>query len=276
MKYRLLLPGIATAIVVILYLPSFIWLVQSWLHDPYYRHGFIIPVLTGFLFWLRRDNLRTDMPTMVGIIPMSTGLILYIVAFIWKMQSLSAISFIIVLTGTLVYFCGIQRTKAFIFPSIFLIFMIPMPFIFSLSTHLQSIATSSSAGIARFFGMPLTVIGNQIELPVATFAVGTPCSGISSLISLLALASVLSFLLAGLLWKRAVFLLLAIPVAVLSNTIRLASVLAVANQWGADTAMNFFHTTSGIVLFLVAIVLLIVIARLLRFRTRTWKELAHG
>jgi len=136
--------------------------------------------------------------------------------------------------------------------------------------------THSSAGIAHWLGVPTVIAGNQIELPTASFIIGVPCSGISSLVSLLALAAIMAFLLNGSFWRRGILFLAAFPIAILANTLRIASMLLIAYRWGAETAMNFFHGFSGALLFLLAIALLILIARLLRCRTRTWTELAHG
>ena len=269
-------PVVAVVLITVLYLWVFVWLVQSWLGDPYYGHGFLIPLISGFIFWLRRHNLKTARASLLGATLLGAGLAVYIFAFIWGMRSLAAFSFLIVVFGTITYLCGRERSKTFVFPTLFLIFMIPMPFISSISYHLQTITTHSSAAIARLFGIPAVITGNQIELPDASFVVGIPCSGISSLISLLALAAIMAFVVSGSSWKRGVLFLSAFPIAILANTIRVASVLLIGNKWGSEAAMGFFHGFSSILLFLLAIALLILLARLLRCKFRTLMELAHG
>ncbi len=267
---------ITTVLITILYLPVFVWLVRSWLDDPYYHHGFLILLVSGFIFWLRRHNFKIARPSLSGAILLGVGLALYILASIWKIHPLAAFSFPIVVFGIITYLCGKERARLFAFPTLFLVFMIPIPFISSISYHLQTITTHSSAAIAYLFGVPVIITGNQIEIPAASFTIGMACSGMSSLISLLALAAILAFLVNGSFWKRGILFLSAFPIAILANTLRVSSILLIANKWGSEAAMDFFHGFSSILFFLLAIVLLVLLVRLLRCKFRTLTELAHG
>ena len=271
------IPGyiIVTALIAVLYLPIFVWLVQSWLHNPYYGHGFLVLLVSGSIFWLRRCNLKLEKRSLLGAAVLGAGLVLYVLAFIWRMQPLAAFSLLIVVFGIVTYLCGNERAKLFTFPILFLIFMIPMPFLTSMSYHLQTIVTHSSAAIAYLAGIPTIVTGNQIELSSAIFSIGVPCSGISSLISLSALAAILAFLVDGPFWKRTILFLSAFPIAIVANAFRVGSILIVANKWGSEVAIDFFHGFSGILLFLVAVALLFLVVRLLRCKFRTLRELAH-
>jgi exosortase len=153
--------------------------------------------------------------------------------------------------------------------------MVPMPFLINISYYLQIITTHSSAAIANIFGIDTAITGNQIELANASFIIGTPCSGINSLISLTALGALLAFLVNGSFKKRMALFLLAIPIAIIANTIRIGSMLIVADTWGFESAINFFHDISGILLFLIAVALLLLLARILRCNFRTFKEIAN-
>ncbi len=272
------IPGyvIVAAVIAALYFPIFVWLVQSWFDNPYYGHGFLVLLVSGAIFWLRRRNLKVADRSLLGGAVLGAGLVLYILTFIWGIQSLAAISFIVVVLGTVAYLSGNERAKLFAFPAAFLIFMIPMPFLTSTSYHLQNIVTRSSAAITYVLGIPTKITGNQIELSTASFTVGAPCSGISSLISLSALAAILAFLIDGPFWKRTTLFLSAFPIALMANSLRVGAILVVADRWGSEIAIDFFHGFSGILLFLVAIALLFLVVRLLRCKFRTLKELAHG
>ena len=271
------IPGyiIVTALIAVLYLPIFVWLVQSWLNNPYYGHGFLVLLVSGSIFWLRRCNLKLEKRSLLGAAVLGVGLVLYVLAFIWRMQPLAAFSLLIVVFGIVTYLCGNERAKLFTFPILFLIFMIPVLFLTSMSYFLQTIVTHSSAAIAHLSGIPTIVTGNQIELSSASFNIGAPCSGISSLISLSALAAILAFLVDGPFWKRTILFLSAFPIAIVANIFRVGSILIVANKWGSEVAINFFHGFSGILLFLVAVALLFLVVGLLRCKFRTLRELAH-
>jgi exosortase len=144
-----------------------------------------------------------------------------------------------------------------------------MPFLINISYYLQIITTHSSAAIANIFGIDTAITGNQIDLANASFVIGTPCSGINSLISLSALGALLAFLVNGSFQKKVVLFLSAIPIAIIANTVRIGSMLIIADTWGFESAATFFHGISGILVFLIAVGLLIFLARILGCNFRT-------
>ncbi len=274
-KRRVIAVILVSVITAILYLPIYIYLIKEWLYNPYYGHGFLVVLVSGFIFWLRRHHLEVVKIWSPGILLLASGLALCVFAFLSLMQSLAAFSFVIVLFGLVAAFFERRGLKLFSFPIVFLVFMVPLPFFNNISYWLQRVTTDSSAGIARLVGIQTVITGNQIAIPSATFVVGIPCSGMHSLISLLALSAILAFLINGSTWKRSILFLSAFPIAIITNILRVAAILLIASHWGAATALSFFHTFSSILLFIVAFVFLILIIRLLRCRFRTWRELAY-
>src|SRR5262245_46476610 len=53
---------ILAALVVLLYWPILQKLVTDWWDDPNYSHGFLVPVLSGYLVWQRRTQLAALTP----------------------------------------------------------------------------------------------------------------------------------------------------------------------------------------------------------------------
>ena len=45
------------AVLVALYAPVLLRLVRQWYTDPDYSHGFLVPFLSAYLIWQRRDKL---------------------------------------------------------------------------------------------------------------------------------------------------------------------------------------------------------------------------
>jgi exosortase/archaeosortase family protein len=116
------------------------------------------------------------------------------------------------------------------------------------------------------------VVGSAITLPNADLVIGAQCSGINSMIALTSLHALVAYVVQGPLWARMLLVLLAIPVAMLGNILRVANLLFVARAWGAEAAFQFYHDYSGIVFFVVALLLLLPLTRLLgcnRLRTET-------
>jgi len=257
--------GISLVVILLslLYLQTFIWLVNSWLSHSYYSHGFLIPLVSGFIFWRKRHQLKQANPFPPGILVIVLGLALYVAGLLSHFNFLSAISFIIVLGGLVLYFWGTKGLQALLFPICFLIFMIPLPFLDNIGNWLQSLSAHWSAAIIGAMGIPVTITGAEIRLGESVFIIGIPCSGMNTLISLLALAAVFGYFLKGQFYKKAALFTGAIPIAILANLLRIVSILIIANYWGTETAMTFFHSYSSVLLFVVAFICLALFSRLL-------------
>ena len=85
----------------------------------------------------------------------------------------------------------------------------------------------------QFLGLDVIIVGNAVTLPNADLVIGAQCSGVNSLIALTSLMVLVAYLLDGPLWSRIALVLLAMPLAVLGNILRVATLLFVARAWGA-------------------------------------------
>jgi len=99
--------------------------------------------------------------------------------------------------------------------------------------------------------------------------VGNPCSGLRSLISLLALGSVYAYLSDLPNGKQWLLVFLTIPIALLSNIIRVPILILISHYWGLSAAApdSFWHNASGFLVFVIAITLLFYTTRLLKWKT---------
>ena len=123
-----------------------------------------------------------------------------------------------------------------------------------------------AAGVVSLFGMPITVNGAQVTLPNASLVVGAQCSGLRSIVTLLTLVALVVFLVEGSGKAKALLALSSIPIAVVGNVLRIASLLVVGNAWGVDAAFTYYHDYSGIVFFLSALGLLLLFSWVLGCR----------
>lgn len=263
---RIIGPLIVLALLLLLYLPTFVWLVNSWLHSPYYSHGFLIPPLAGVIAWTRRSVLAEKAPSNGGIPVLLAGMALYVGGFLYASDFLAAISLLVVLAGLVLYFWGNRALIAFAFPLGFLAFMIPVPFLGGMNLWMQSFAARASAWIIGLMGIPITRTGAQLQLEDAAFVVGLPCSGMKGLIALLALAALFAYILKGPFSRKALLFALAFPTAILANLLRLVALLMIGDEWGAEAAMAFFHDFFSPLFFAVSILCLALLARLLQFK----------
>ena len=109
----------------------------------------------------------------------------------------------------------------------------------------------------------MTIEGTLIQTPMYTFEVAIPCSGLKSTIAMTALAALFAYLLVAPLWKKLLLFVAAFPVALLANTVRIFLTVVLGTTLGPEAAEGFFHSVSGIMVFLVALAGLFGVGRLL-------------
>jgi exosortase len=273
---RLIGPSLAGLVFLALYIPVIVWLAGVWLDNPYYTHGFLVLPISAFIAWTRRDRLVRTRPDRTGVLVFVAGLVFYVIGFLLKLYWLWGLSLPVVLSGILLYFGGPAAFRTMLFPVVFLVFMIPLPFLDQVGTRLQSLTAAGSTWFAQVFGIPATRTGAEISLPDAAFSIGVPCSGMNTLISLLALSALLLYCLDSPFYKKLSLFILAVPIAILANLVRVVLLLVIAHTWGSDAAINYFHDYSSLLLFILAVLLLLLLARLMRCRFKSFAELLHG
>ena len=253
-----------------LFYPTFKWLFGEWLGNDYYSHGPLVPLISAFLAWRLwvkwPAEKRRIKPATIGLLPLSVGLIAYLYALLQRAYFVASLAMIVIIAGLVWYLLGTAALRRFAFPIGFLLFMVPLPFVEPLSVPLALVTGAVSAAIVRLFGVPITVNGAQISLPNAELVVGAQCSGLRSIVTLMTLVALVVFLVEGPWWKKLLLALSSIVIAAFGNVMRVASLLVVANIWGADAAFKYYHDYSGIVFFLSALALLLLFSWVLGCR----------
>jgi exosortase len=237
-------------------------LVADWGNDPDYSHGFLIPVLSGYFLWERRHTLAAIpvQPSPVGFLVMLLGIALLLLGHVGAELFLMRASMVVLLAGLVFYHGGWCYLKELAFPIIFLLFMIPWPAIIlnALTLPLQLLAARLSTASLQLMNLPVYREGNVIFLPHATLEVVEACSGIRSLVSLLALAVVFAYVTQRHVWTRAVLVISAVPIAIIANAFRIWGTGVSAHVYGPVAAEGFYHTFAGWLVFVIAFVLLAV------------------
>jgi exosortase len=170
------------------------------------------------------------------------------------------VSLVVLLAGLVLYRSGWRYLKGMAFPIVFLLFMIPWPAIIlnALTLPLQLLAARLSTSSLQLMNLPVYREGNVIFLPHATLEVVEACSGIRSLVSLLALAVVFAYMTQRHVWKIAVLVVSATPIAIIANAFRIWGTGVLAHVYGPQAAEGFYHTFAGWLVFVIAFVLLTV------------------
>jgi exosortase len=268
----LVIPSLATLIFAILTFPVWRWLWGEWLGNDYYSHGILIPLVALFLAVQRLRNDKMPPQPMaqkmtLGLVVLAVSLGLFLFFLNAKAYYLAAFAMIGLIFGLVWSFFGLPVVRKLAFPIGYLALMAPLPFIDRITLPLAMFTGVCAGGIVRFLGLDVTIIGNAVTLPNAEMVIGAQCSGINSLIALTSLMALAAYLLDGPLWGRLTLVAMAVPLAIIGNILRVASLLFVARAYGAAAAFTYYHDYSGIVFFLGVMLLMFPLTRLLQART---------
>lgn len=264
---------VGTAVLLaLLYAKSFAKLWSDWSTDENYSHGYLVPVAFAWMIWMQRKELANTQvrPRTWGLAIVALGVAQMVIGKLGAENFVTNSSLLVVLTGITLYLFGTAVFKRMLFPIAWLIFMIPLPAIiyYALTFKLQVLASSLSSAMLDFAKIPNVREGNVIYLPNFTVGVVEACSGIRSLISLLAFAAFFGYVSPMNRVARAVLLCSAVPIAIFVNALRIGGTGCVGNYGSPKYAEGFYHTFSGWLLFLGCLGSVALVSHLLTRLTR--------
>jgi exosortase len=243
-------------------------LVAQWWNEPEYSHGFLVPIVSGYLAWSKRDVLRATPvgPGYWGLGLMAFALVVYITGNVGADLFLQRVSLILMVAGGLLYVTGWAMLRALLFPLAFLLLMIPLPGIIfnSIAFPLQLLAAQVASAVMEAGGVPVFREGNVMHLAAASLDVEEACSGIRSLLSLTTLGVLYTYLIHSSWTPRVLLMLAVVPIAIAANVFRVSVTGLLAHYVSVDTALGVFHTAGGWSVFLIATALLLGVSWLLR------------
>ena len=248
---------VIVGLVAALYGPVLTQMVIQWWQDPDYGDRFVVPVFVGYVLSQRRHKLRQVSlePNNFGF-PLMLGAIgLLIVGTLGAELFVSRSSLLFLLGGILLFFAGWKMLSAVAFPLAFLALMIPLPALIynQVTFPLQLLASRLASNSLELLGIPVLREGNVLVLPNYSLEVVEACSGIRSLMSLIALAVAYGYFVEQRLWARITLVVMMLPIAVASNALRVVGTGVVTYFWGPQYAEGFFHFFQGWLIFVSAV-----------------------
>lgn len=256
--------------VAVLYWSVVLLMVMDWETDENYSHGFIVPLVSIYILWSQKDKLlelaSKGKSTWAGLVICVGSLAMFIVGRAGAEFFLQRSSLVFLLMGATLWLWGWEFFHAAVFPLLFLFMMVPLPYLIydSVAFPLKLFAAQVSTEILYFLNVPVLREGNVIHLAHQTLEVADACSGIRSLISLIALGLMFAYFLESANWKRAVIVISTIPIAIAANVFRVAGTGLLAYHVSPKVADGFFHTFSGWLVFVAAFIGLFCVGGLLR------------
>jgi exosortase len=233
----------------------------KWL-NPEYSHGFLVPFFAAYLayFWREWAPVRIKWPEPWGLAFLGGGVALFVLAgkFNIAKEWLQGLSLVLNLCGATLLLGGWPALR-WLWPALaFLIFMFPLPdgVEKALGWQLQKVAAMASEFVLQTIGYATYREGNILHVRDHTLLVAEACSGLSMLLTFIALSTGMAILVQRPWFDRALILASAIPVAVLSNVIRIALTGVLYNEGGKELGDRVFHDFAGWMMMPIALVIL--------------------
>jgi exosortase len=270
----------------------------DWWEDENYSHGLLVPFIIGYILWSERDVLRRARVS--PSLWWGGAAVLFALMALWAGTAgaelfTQRMSLVLMLAGIVIYFWGFRLLRLVLVPLLLLILAIPIPAIIfnKIAFPLQLFASRCAVWAMRLFDIPVLRQGNVIEL--MPLNASTPkrlevveaCSGIRSLMTLVTLAVVFAYFThpksdggegaasghsgggrRGVLksygfWRSLILVISAVPIAILTNAMRVSGTGILAHYYGTQVADGFFHSFSGWVVYIAAFLLLFAVGWLL-------------
>lgn len=255
-RHLMLLGAVPILLLCGIYAPVVPGLFSDWMNDPNYSHGFLVPFFSGFLVWQNREQLR-KLPLQgnwLGFAVLCVGIGALVLGDVGAEDFLTRASLICILAGLILFHLGMPLFRALLFPLGYLLFMVPLPAIVfnAVAFPLQGLAARNATFVLDVLGTPVLRDGNVIHLSEISLGVTEACSGIRSLVSLVALAVAWAYLTLPAHWPRFLLVLSAVPITIVANAGRVVATGLIGQWFGVKYAQGVFHSFSGWVIFIVA------------------------
>jgi exosortase len=255
-------------LLLIAYMPIILWMWERWFApESYYGHGVLIPMVSIFLIFMKREELKKlpYEPSGWSFRILILGIFLYWTSAIIHIFFSAAFSMILVISGLVLHFYGKKSLRHILFPLLFLVFMIPLPLILvaAISFKLKLLAAQLATTILNNIRLPALQEASLIRMRHSYVVVEDACGGLRSLISLTALGAVFAYQIRGRLIKKIFLFISAIPIAVVTNAFRIVFLATVGEIWGTQYTQGFLHNLSGYLVFTFAFLLLFYVEQLL-------------
>jgi exosortase len=259
-------PALLVLATAVLVAPAFVHAFGVWSTTEEFSFGYLIPVISiGLLIWKRQAiKLTMGRGATTGLVIVLPALAVYLLAQRIEINALAGIAVPPLLVGVVVFLFGWAAGRAVAFPLGFLVFGLGLfrGLLDSVGFALQGITATGAATLANGIGLNVARDGLVLTSDRFAFIVAEPCSGMSSLVSLLALSALWTYVTRGSLSARTAVVLSTVPLVIVANSLRVTLVMLVAAIFGQDVAVGFFHSASSLVLFGIALGGLILVSRM--------------
>jgi EpsI family protein len=242
-----------------------------WTTNDNYSHGPLVPLVALGLVALRRERLRglARAGEARGLLLVALGCAMLVIGRRADVFALQGWSLIALLFGLSLALLGGTITRVLALPIGYLAFMLTFPPVVMnrLSFALKEVSVSVAAQAATWLGATLQRSGMTLWVTGGALEIEDPCSGLRSLLAMLATGVLFAVMLRGGAWRRLLLIALAVPMAMAGNALRITLLAVTANYAGIRRAVGLFHDVSGYLTYGLSLLGLLAAWALLRPRS---------
>ncbi len=228
-------------------------MVDIWWRSETFAHGFLIFPISIWLIWGKRFELTSLNPTVEykAIFALFGSGCLWLMGYLVDAQVIQQLSLILLLIAGAWVLLGNRAFWALSFPFAYLLFAVPMGE--DLVPPLMELTATFTVEMVKLTGIPVYREGLFFSLPTGNWSVVEACSGVRYLIASITLGCLYAYLTYQSLKKRAVFIVFAIIVPIIANSIRAYIIVMLGHMSGMTLATGVDHLIYGWLFFGVVI-----------------------
>jgi len=243
------------------------------LRSDEYTHLLLIVPISASLILSERAVMKTEVEPAVGLGSSLLAIAILIASYSrWMVGlagdvqlSIGILAVVIWLIGSFVFCFGSRMARHFLFPLCFLFWLVPIPTLALnkiVAIWQQGSATSASL-LFSALGIPVTQDGIMLSIPGLSLEVAHECSSLRSSLMLVVTSMVLAHLFLRSFWRKAVVVLVAIPLSIFKNGIRIFTISMLGTRVDPGFLHGNLHRHGGVLFFLLALVAVLLLLWLL-------------
>jgi exosortase len=271
-KVDMLLLGV---LLVVAFWPILTSMFGSWFDEnAYMEHGILVIPAAAYMAWTKKDRLRAipRQPSGWGIVLLLWGALQALLGLTAQWIWVSRMSFLISLVGYISAVFGWRIVRELLYPLCTLILMVAPPtFIFErLTLSLQLLASRLGEIFLEALGYSVLRDGNILEMVGIKLSVEEACSGIRSLMAIFFMCVMYNYFFVQGRSMKALLLLMAIPVAILGNAIRIMAT-GVASQYNPALVSGASHEAFGYISVVAAALGVVALHLIMQSFSKFWR-----
>ena len=231
------------------------WLNSAWNPSTDYEHGWMVPLLSIYMVWHAAQDLKGSerKPSLHGLWSSTLGGLMLVLAARSQQGRVAIAAVPFLLLGATWCYWGWKAALKTAFPYFFLWMSIPLPGFQQATVGMQLLSAEMAHWGASLCGVETLLDGTNVMSADGkwdAYNIAGGCSGIRSLMALLMFSVAWGYLANKLaLWKRLLLGMSAIPLSILANAFRVASIFVCAEYIDSGFAGKTWHDWSGLLFF---------------------------